>query len=66
MLINRLPHAPSAPSQAFRDNHRVSLDSPELAAQLWGATGLQRACSGLVLRDGSRPVALNPNIRFYR
>jgi hypothetical protein len=60
------PSPPPPRLQAFRDNHRVSLESPELAAQLWDATGLHKACSGLVLEDGSRPVGLNPNIRFYR
>jgi hypothetical protein len=38
----------------------------QLAAQLWEATGLRRACTALQLQDGSSATGLNPNIRFYR
>jgi hypothetical protein len=53
--------------QAFRDNHRVQFQDPQLAEHLWTATGLRQLCSGLQGEDkGDAAVGLNPNIRIYR
>ena len=55
------------PLQAFRDNHRIQFQDPQLADHLWTATGLRQLCSGLPGEDGrDAAVGLNPNIRIYR
>lgn len=48
-----------------RDNHRISVQDPALAEQLWSATGLQHTMAGVTV-DGLVPIGLNANIRFYR
>jgi hypothetical protein len=50
--------------EAFRDNGRVSLQSPSLANQLWEA-GLSSLFQDVTV-DGRSAIGLNPNIRFYR
>ncbi|KAL2641712.1 hypothetical protein R1flu_009299 [Riccia fluitans] len=50
--------------EAYRDNGRVSVQSPALADRLWEA-GLNSVFSDIDVR-GRRAVGLNPNIRFYR
>lgn len=55
------------PLKAFRDNDRVAVDDPGLAAQLWTCTGLAAAVGGCLGAEGEgQAVGLNPNIRFYR
>ena len=54
--------------EAFRDNDRVQVHSPEIAALLWEC-GLGRAFEATVREGalgGARVVGLNPNIRLYR
>lgn len=48
-----------------RDNHRISFQDPELANQLWTATGLRDTLQGVTV-DDRVPIGLNPNLRFYR
>lgn len=51
--------------QAFRDNHRISLEDPDFAQQLWERCGLRDVCSRLAY-EGRTACGLNPNLRFYR
>lgn len=51
--------------EAFRDNHRISMQDERLADQLWHTAGLDRVMQGVEV-DGLVPVGLNPHIRFYR
>lgn len=51
--------------QAFRDNHRISLEDPAFAAQLWERCGLRDVCSSLSY-NGRAACGLNPNLRLYR
>jgi hypothetical protein len=51
--------------QAYRDNHRISIENPAFAEVLWTRTGLYQVCEKLQYK-GLRAVGLNPNIRFYR
>ncbi|WIA33534.1 hypothetical protein OEZ86_006658 [Tetradesmus obliquus] len=55
----------AAYGEAYRDNHRIAMQDPALAQQLWSATGLQHTMAGVTV-DGMAPIGLNPNIRFYR
>ncbi|KAF6261049.1 oxidoreductase [Scenedesmus sp. NREL 46B-D3] len=55
----------AAYGEAYRDNHRISVQDPALAEQLWSATGLQHTMAGVTV-DGLVPIGLNANIRFYR
>jgi hypothetical protein len=48
-----------------RDNHRISMQDPALAEQLWSATGLKHTMAGVTV-DGMVPIGLNANIRCYR
>lgn len=50
--------------EAFRDNGRVSVQSPALAEKLWEA-GLSSVFNDIEIH-GRRAVGLNPNLRFYR
>lgn len=55
----------AAYGEAYRDNHRIAVQSEHFAEQLWRQTGLCDVCAAL--RYGGRhPVGLNPNIRLYR
>lgn len=50
--------------EAYRDNHRISVNDPVLADSIW-----QSGLSDLFTDIKSRrkvAVGLNPNIRFYR
>ncbi|KAJ1693417.1 hypothetical protein LUZ63_010115 [Rhynchospora breviuscula] len=50
--------------EAFRDNHRISVNDPELAQCIW-ESGLNRIFEDIKIR-GKSAAGLNPNIRFYR
>ncbi|KAK4436336.1 hypothetical protein Salat_0797300 [Sesamum alatum] len=50
--------------EAYRDNDRISVDSPVLAEAIWEA-GLNKFFSDIKIR-GKVAVGLNPNLRFYR
>ncbi|CAI5464284.1 unnamed protein product [Closterium sp. Yama58-4] len=52
-----------AKGEAYRDNHRISVEDPELAAHLWDrlAPVLQPLQAG-----NRKAVRLNPNMRVYR
>ncbi|KAL3652351.1 hypothetical protein CASFOL_002032 [Castilleja foliolosa] len=50
--------------QAYRDNHRISVDDPVLAEAIWEG-GLSKLFSGFKIR-GKVAVGLNTNLRFYR
>jgi hypothetical protein len=50
--------------EAFRDNHRISVNDPELARFIW-ESGLNRTFQDIKIR-GKAAAGLNPNIRFYR
>ncbi|KAG6554176.1 hypothetical protein Mapa_004092 [Marchantia paleacea] len=54
----------AAYGEAFRDNGRVSVQSPALAEKLWEA-GLSYIFNDIEIH-GRRAVGLNPNLRFYR
>ncbi|GAB2227746.1 hypothetical protein Droror1_Dr00009573 [Drosera rotundifolia] len=53
-----------AKGEAFRDNDRISVNDPVLAASVW-ESGLNKLFSDIKIR-GKVAVGLNPNIRFYR
>ncbi|XP_011101162.1 uncharacterized protein LOC105179250 isoform X2 [Sesamum indicum] len=53
-----------AKGEAYRDNDRISVNSPLLAEAIWEA-GLNKFFSDFKIR-GKVAVGLNPNIRFYR
>ncbi|GFP84762.1 hypothetical protein PHJA_000620100 [Phtheirospermum japonicum] len=50
--------------EAYRDNHRISVDDPVLAEAIWEG-GLSKLFSDFKIR-GKVAVGLNPNLRFYR
>ncbi|CAF1754257.1 hypothetical protein HID58_087448 [Brassica napus] len=50
--------------EAFRDNHRISVNDPVLADTLW-RSGLSNLFTDIKIRR-KVAVGLNPNIRFYR
>lgn len=52
--------------EAFRDNGRVSIHDPAIAAALWHDTGLAGLLGTKLRMGGKRPLGCNPNIRFYR
>ncbi|GFH22983.1 uncharacterized protein LOC107762755 [Haematococcus lacustris] len=52
--------------EAFRDNGRVSIHDPAIAAALWHDTGLAGLLGSKLRMGGKRPLGCNPNIRFYR
>ncbi|XP_078154534.1 2-oxoglutarate (2OG) and Fe(II)-dependent oxygenase superfamily protein [Carex rostrata] len=50
--------------EAFRDNHRISVNDPQLARSIW-ESGLSAIFQDIKIR-GKIAAGLNPNIRFYR
>ncbi|KAA8533792.1 hypothetical protein F0562_031309 [Nyssa sinensis] len=50
--------------EAYRDNDRISVNDPVLAATLW-ESGLNKLFSDMKIR-GKVAIGLNPNIRCYR
>ncbi|VVB15659.1 unnamed protein product [Arabis nemorensis] len=50
--------------EAYRDNHRISVNDPVLADTIW-QSGLSNIFSDIKIRR-KVAVGLNPNIRFYR
>ncbi|KAG7533866.1 Oxoglutarate/iron-dependent dioxygenase [Arabidopsis thaliana x Arabidopsis arenosa] len=50
--------------EAFRDNHRISVNDPVLADTIW-QSGLSDLFTDIKIRR-KVAVGLNPNIRFYR
>ncbi|KAG9453158.1 hypothetical protein H6P81_006062 [Aristolochia fimbriata] len=53
-----------ARGEAYRDNDRIAIDDPSLAASMWDS-GLNTVFADIKIR-GKVAVGLNPNIRFYR
>ncbi|CAE6220384.1 unnamed protein product [Arabidopsis arenosa] len=50
--------------EAYRDNHRISVNDPVLADSIW-QSGLSNLFTDIKIRR-KVAVGLNPNIRFYR
>ncbi|CAA7038782.1 unnamed protein product [Microthlaspi erraticum] len=50
--------------EAYRDNHRISVNDPVLADTLW-QSGLSNLFTDIKIRR-KVAIGLNPNIRFYR
>ncbi|KAL4539192.1 hypothetical protein Ndes2526B_g02548 [Nannochloris sp. 'desiccata'] len=55
----------AAYGEAFRDNDRITIQSPELADHLWTQTGLRQVLTDVNI-SGERAVGLNSNLRIYR
>jgi hypothetical protein len=51
--------------EAYRDNDRISIESVELAEQLYSRTGIKEAVTDINI-GGEKAVGLNSNIRIYR